>query len=59
MTSLGTALGGPARADAMLKGHGVSLILKSIDVRFRRPVTYPDTVRPVPSSPSTPLLHTY
>lgn len=45
MTSLGHELGGPEKAEAMLKGQGVSLILKSIEVKFRRPVTYPDTVR--------------
>ncbi|CAA7265179.1 unnamed protein product [Cyclocybe aegerita] len=52
MMSLGEELGGPTRAEAMIKGNGVSLILKSIDVQFRRPVTFPDTLligyRPVP-----------
>lgn len=47
MASLGRELGGQAKADAMIKGQGVSLILKSIEVRFRRPVTFPDTVRPL------------
>ncbi|KAG6829726.1 hypothetical protein H0H92_003685 [Tricholoma furcatifolium] len=42
--SIGHQLGGQAKADAMVKGQGVSLILKSIEVRFRRPVTYPDTL---------------
>ena len=45
MLTLGEELGGPERARAMIRGQGVSLILKSIDVQFRRPVTYPDTVR--------------
>ncbi|EEB98942.1 hypothetical protein MPER_01462, partial [Moniliophthora perniciosa FA553] len=45
MTHLGHRLGGPAKAQALLKGQGVSLILKSIEVKFRRPVTYPDTRR--------------
>ncbi|KAK1230726.1 hypothetical protein PQX77_006176 [Marasmius sp. AFHP31] len=44
MTHLGNRLGGPTRADALLKGKGVSLILKSIQVNYRRPVTYPDTL---------------
>lgn len=44
MMSLGNELGGPSKAEAMIKGMGVSLILKSIDVQFRKPVTYPDTV---------------
>ncbi|KAF8957109.1 HotDog domain-containing protein [Flammula alnicola] len=52
MMSLGEELGGPVRAKAMISGQGVSLILKSIDVQFRRPVTYPDTLligyRPLP-----------
>ncbi|KAG6902346.1 hypothetical protein C0995_001143 [Termitomyces sp. Mi166 len=42
--SIGNELGGQAKADAMIKGQGVSLILKSIEVRFRRPVTFPDTL---------------
>ncbi|PPQ99244.1 hypothetical protein CVT26_014100 [Gymnopilus dilepis] len=44
MRSLGEELGGPERARAMIDGKGVSLILKSIEVRFRRPVRYPDTL---------------
>jgi len=42
--SLGMELGGRDKAEAMVKGKGISLILKSIEVRFRRPVTYPDTL---------------
>lgn len=42
---LGNLLGGKERAQAMLAGQGISLILKSINVNFRRPVTFPDTVR--------------
>jgi acyl-CoA thioesterase FadM len=45
MMSLGNTIGGPSRAQAMIKGQGLSLILKSVEVQFRRPVTYPDTVR--------------
>ncbi|KAG9313186.1 P-loop containing nucleoside triphosphate hydrolase protein [Chiua virens] len=41
---LGNLLGGNERAQAMLAGQGVSLILKSINVNFRRPVTFPDTL---------------
>jgi len=44
MTCLGNRLGGPAKADAFLKGKGISLIMKSIEVKYRRPVTFPDTV---------------
>jgi len=42
--SLGNAMGGPEKAQAMSKGQGVSLILKSLSINFKRPVTYPDTV---------------
>ncbi|KAJ3511717.1 hypothetical protein NLJ89_g3935 [Agrocybe chaxingu] len=52
MLSLGEELGGPSRAAAMIKAQGVSLILKTIEVQFKRPVTFPDTLligyRPVP-----------
>ncbi|KAG6909802.1 hypothetical protein DXG01_015295 [Tephrocybe rancida] len=55
MISFGHELGGKPKADAMMRGQGVSLILKSIAVRFRRPVTYPDTLligyRPQKPSP--------
>ncbi|THU85493.1 Thioesterase/thiol ester dehydrase-isomerase [Dendrothele bispora CBS 962.96] len=44
MTCLGNRLGGPAKADALLKGKGISLIMKSIEVKYRRPVTFPDTL---------------
>lgn len=36
--------GGQKRAKDMMEGQGVSIILKSIDVKFKRPVTYPDTL---------------
>jgi len=42
--ALGNLLGGKERAQAMLAGQGVSIILKSINVNFRRPVTFPDTL---------------
>ncbi|KIO10616.1 hypothetical protein M404DRAFT_60521, partial [Pisolithus tinctorius Marx 270] len=41
---LGDILGGRERVDAMLAGKGVSLILKSININFRKPVTFPDTL---------------
>ena len=44
MRALGNELGGPAKADAMLKGKGVSLILKSLSVDFKYPVVFPDTL---------------
>ena len=44
MMSLGEEIGGPAKAQAMVKGQGVSLILKSISLNYKRPVTYPDTL---------------
>ena len=43
--SLAHELGGPQKAADMIAGKGISLILNQIDLRFRRPVTYPDTVR--------------
>ena len=51
MMSLGEELGGPERAKAMINAQGVSLILKSIEVQYKRIVTYPDTVRPFFLSP--------
>ncbi|KAF8840400.1 hypothetical protein BDN67DRAFT_968589 [Paxillus ammoniavirescens] len=54
---LGNLLGGKERTEAMLAGQGVSLILKSINVNFRRPVTFPDTLlighKPIVSSSRT------
>lgn len=44
MASLAEEMGGAQKVEDMLKGRGVSLILKSIEVQFRRPVTYPDTL---------------
>jgi len=41
---LGNLLGGNERTQAMLAGQGVSIILKSINVNYRRPVTFPDTL---------------
>jgi len=45
LMALGKVLGGEERVKAMLAGQGVSIILKSTNVNFRRPVTFPDTVR--------------
>jgi len=42
--ALGKALGGEERVKAILAGQGVSFILKSVNIHFRRPVTFPDTV---------------
>ena len=44
MMSLGEEIGGPEKAEAMMKGKGVSLILKSVSLNYKRPVTYPDTL---------------
>jgi hypothetical protein len=44
MTSLGHEIGGPEKVNDMLKGKGVSLILKSVSLNYKRPVTYPDTL---------------
>jgi len=44
MYHLALELGGVKLAQDMIGGRGVSLILKEISVRYRRPVTYPDTL---------------
>ncbi|KAG2123477.1 Thioesterase/thiol ester dehydrase-isomerase [Suillus clintonianus] len=44
LVALGKALGGEERVKAMLAGQGVSFILKSANINFRRPVTFPDTL---------------
>ncbi|KAI0923574.1 hypothetical protein AcV5_009076 [Taiwanofungus camphoratus] len=44
MVSLGREIGGSSRGNAMLAGKGVSLILKSISIDYKRPVVYPDTL---------------
>ncbi|GJE99277.1 acyl-CoA thioesterase [Phanerochaete sordida] len=44
MMSLGREIGGAEKAEAMMKGRGVSLILKSVSINYKRPVTYPDTL---------------
>ncbi|KAF8634605.1 hypothetical protein AX15_000811 [Amanita polypyramis BW_CC] len=44
LMSLGEELGGPQKAQDMIKGKGISFVLKSIAVQFRRPVTFPDTL---------------
>lgn len=43
--ALGREIGGPQKAKDMMSGKGVSLILKSVSLNYKRPVTYPDTVR--------------
>ncbi|KAL5633255.1 hypothetical protein ACGC1H_003673 [Rhizoctonia solani] len=56
MYLIGLETNGPEGAKAMLEGLGVSIILKSIEVKFKRPVTYPDNLvimqRPHNTSPS-------
>jgi len=54
ISSIGEELGGPAQVDAFLRARGVSFILKSININFRRPVQYPDTVS---SDPPCPLVY--
>lgn len=44
INAVGNTLGGPEKANDMLSAKGVSFILKSIEVKFRRPVRFPDTV---------------
>ncbi|KAG1747932.1 Thioesterase/thiol ester dehydrase-isomerase [Suillus paluster] len=55
--AFGKALGGEERVKAMLAGQGVSVILKSMNINFRRPVTFPDTLlvghKPIISSSRT------
>jgi acyl-CoA thioesterase FadM len=55
--AFGKVLGGEKRSKEMLAGQGVSIILKSTNVNFRRPVTFPDTLligqRPITSSSRT------
>ncbi|KAH7890984.1 Thioesterase/thiol ester dehydrase-isomerase [Phlebopus sp. FC_14] len=57
MIVIGNLLGGQGRTQAMLAGQGVSLILKSININYRRPVTFPDTLlighKPIVSSSRT------
>jgi acyl-CoA thioesterase FadM len=57
LMALGKVLGGEERVKAMLAGQGVSLILKSANINFRRPVTFPDTLlighKPIISSSRT------
>jgi acyl-CoA thioesterase FadM len=49
MMSLGEEWGGRAQAENMIRGKGLSLILKTMEIQFRRPVTFPDTVSQNPS----------
>ncbi|KAL4244538.1 hypothetical protein ABKN59_010370 [Abortiporus biennis] len=44
MMSLGEELGGEKKAQDMIKGRGISLILKSLSMNYKRPVTFPDTL---------------
>lgn len=58
MASLGEELGGPEKRDAMLKGKGVSLILKSLSINYKRPVTFPDTLLIAHKPHTGPLFST-
>ena len=44
MNSIGHEWGGSFKVQDMLKARGVSLILKSIFIDYKRPVVYPDTL---------------
>lgn len=44
MVSLAREIGASQRVADMLAGRGVSLILKSISIDYKRPVVYPDTL---------------
>ncbi|KAI0675625.1 Thioesterase/thiol ester dehydrase-isomerase [Trametes maxima] len=57
MRALGHEIGGPEKADAMIKGKGVSLILKSVSLDYKRPVVFPDTLL-VAHKPHPGPLHT-
>ncbi|KZP04890.1 hypothetical protein FIBSPDRAFT_940765 [Athelia psychrophila] len=70
LVSVAHEIGGARAVEDMLRARGVGVILKSISVRYRRPVTYPDTllIAHTPHIPSahhsasaahpTPLAHT-
>ncbi|KAF8517940.1 Thioesterase/thiol ester dehydrase-isomerase [Hysterangium stoloniferum] len=63
LTRLGEEVGGPAAAADLISGRGVGIILKSVKVDFKRPVTYPDTLlishraRPTEPNSSTQFNH--
>jgi len=42
--SVGHDIGGPDRADALLRPQGIAFILKSMEVNYRRPVRFPNTL---------------
>ncbi|KAG8719878.1 hypothetical protein FRC08_001802 [Ceratobasidium sp. 394] len=56
MYVIGLEIYGPKGAKELLEGIGKSIILKSIEVKFKRPVTYPDNLvmmqQPHSTSPS-------
>lgn len=49
LMSVGHDIGGPTRAEALLRPQGIAFILKSMEVKYRRPVCFPDTVSVNPS----------
>jgi len=63
MTRLGEEVGGKAAAADLIAGRGVGIILKSVKVDFKCPVTYPDTLlishraRPTDPKSSTQFNH--
>ena len=57
MTSIGREWGGPPKVQDMLNARGVSLILKSIFLDFKRPVVYPDTLLVAHKPHTGPLSH--
>ena len=57
MSCIGEELGGQAQADAFLRARGISFILKSIQVNFRKPVQYPDTVSLVFAHSYMAMIH--
>lgn len=59
LTSFAHALGGPTKARDMISARGVGLILKWIDVRYRRPVRFPDTVCLPPPPPMLPTATSF
>lgn len=57
MNSIGSEWGGSSKVQDMLKARGVSLILKSIFLDYKRPVVYPDTLLVAHQPHTGPLKH--
>ncbi|KZP28702.1 Thioesterase/thiol ester dehydrase-isomerase, partial [Athelia psychrophila] len=56
LVSVAHEIGGARAVEDMLRARGVGVILKSISVRYRRPVTYPDTLL-IAHAPHIPAAH--